>query len=100
MPRHCTYNQASAIYNVKRAVTLKEDLPELWFLCAARLLKVFYVCERFHENILNSFQLTIHGGNGYVQCSKDNNSKSRQTRVTVHVFGTLPHGALYLCEVP
>ena len=65
---------------------------------------VLYICEKFHENILNSFQLMertgVHGGNDYVQCSKGNNSKSGQIRVMVHVFCTLFHGALYLCEVP
>ena len=44
-----------------------------------------YICERFYENILISFQLTertgVHDGNDYVQCSKSNNSKSRQTEL-------------------
>ena len=69
---------------------------------------VFVFCmlshgEKFHQNIWNSFQLTkrtrIHGRNGYVQCSKGNNSKSRQTRVMVHVFCISSHNALHLCEV-
>ena len=33
------------------------------------------------------------------QCSKSSKSKSRQTRVTIHVFCMLSHGALHLCEV-
>ena len=28
----------------------------------------------------------VHGRNGYVQCSKGNNSQNRQTRVMFHVF--------------
>ena len=48
--------------------------------------------EKFHNNILNGFQLTkltwVDSRNGLVQCSKGNYSKSRQTRVTVHVFCT------------
>ena len=91
------------IYNVERAVTPKVGLPELWFLCSACRLIVLYICKRIHENISNHFQLTgwtwVHGGNGYVWCSKGNNSKSRHIRVTVHVFCTLSYGALYLCEV-
>ena len=43
---------------------------------------VLYIWEKFHENISDGFQLTeliqVHGRNGYVQCSKDNDSKSRQ----------------------
>ena len=42
---------------------------------------------------------TVHGRNGYVKCSKGNDSKSRQTRVMVHVFCTSSHSALHLCEV-
>ena len=91
------------IYDVQWATTPKVELPELWFLCSACHLMVFYNCERFHENILNSFQLIeqteVHGGNDYVQFSKGNNSKSMQIRVTVHKFCKLSHSALYLCEV-
>ena len=51
----------------------------------------------------NDFQITeqtqVHGRNGYVQCSKGNNSQSRQTRVTNHDFCTSSHGVLNLCEV-
>ena len=64
---------------------------------------VLHIPVRFHANISNGFQLTeqtlAHGGNGYVQHLKGNNSKSRQTRVMVHVFCTLSHGALYWLEV-
>ena len=63
---------------------------------------VLYICEKFHINIQNGFQLTegtqVHGRNGYVQCSKGGNSKCRQTRVTVYVFMS-SHSALHLCEV-
>ena len=60
-------------------------------------------CEKFHNNILNNFQLTewirVHGRNGYFQYSKGNISKSRQTRVRVHVFYKLSKSALLLCVV-
>ena len=66
-------------------------------------LDSLYTCEKFHNNISNCFQLTeqtwVHGRNGYVQCSKGNNSKSKQTRVTVHVFRTSSRSVLHLCEV-
>ena len=46
---------------------------------------VLFICERFHENILNTFQLVertgVDGGNDYVQCSKGNNFKSRQSEL-------------------
>ena len=60
---------------------------------------VLYICEKFHNNILKSFQLTeqipVHGRNGYLQCSKGNNSKSRQTRIMVYVFCMLSHSVLH-----
>ena len=34
----------------------------------------------------------MYGGNGHFQYSKGNNSKSRKTRVMVHVFCMLSHG--------
>ena len=34
----------------------------------------------------------MFGGNGHFQYSKGNNSKSRKTRVTVHVFCMSSHG--------
>ena len=63
-------------------------------------LIVLFICVRFYENISNNVQLTkrirVHGGNGYVQCSKGNNSKNRQTIVTDYVFCILSYGALHL----
>ena len=86
-------------FDVQRAVTPKVGKPELWFMYSAHCLIVLYICVKFHENISNCFQLTdrtrVHGRNGYVQCSKGNNSKSRKTRVTVYVSNS----ALHLCEV-
>ena len=45
---------------------------------------------KFHENISKHFydieRTQVYGGNGHFQYSKGNNSKSRKTRVTVHVF--------------
>ena len=54
-------------------------------MCSAHCLMVLYICERFHQNIWNGFQLTeqtqVHGRNGYFQCSEGSNSKSRQTKL-------------------
>ena len=50
---------------------------------------VFKVCVKFHENVLKDFKvieptrkLLTHKGH----------SKSKKTRVTVHVFSRLPYG--------
>ena len=38
-------------------------------MCSAHPLMVLYICEKFHENISDGFQLTertqVHGKNGY-----------------------------------
>ena len=66
-------------------------------------LVVLYTCEKFRENIMKRIRFVertrVCVRNGYVQCSKGNNSKSRQTRVTIHVFCTLSNCALHWWEV-
>ena len=48
------------------------------------------ICLKFHENISNGFNVTertrVCGRNGKFQCSKGNNYKSLQPRVTVLVL--------------
>ena len=70
------------IYYVQRAAAPKEVNQSYRFLCSACCLMVLYICEKFH-NISNDFQLTarkqVCGRKGYVQCSKGDNSKNRQT---------------------
>ena len=65
---------------------------------------VLYICEKFHQNIWNGFQLTqrtrVHSRNGYFQyllCSKGRNSKSRLTSVTF-LCSTHCLTVLYICE--
>ena len=76
------YMVEMAIFNVQRAITPKVGNPKLCFMCSALL----YICVKFLENISNDLQLTQrtrgHGRNDYIKCS---NSKSRKTRVMVHV---------------
>ena len=47
-----------AIFNVQRAITPKVCNPELLFLQSARRLMVLNFCVKFHENSLNSFEVT------------------------------------------
>ena len=57
----------------------------------------------YRENITNGIRIIertrVQGRNGYVQCSKGNNSKSWQIIVLVYVFCTLSDDDLHLCEV-
>ena len=47
-----------AIFNVQRAITPKVCNPELRFLRSARRLMVLNICVKFHENVLNGFEVT------------------------------------------
>ena len=97
------YMVEMAMFNFQRAITQKVGKLELQFMCSACRLTVIYICVKFLKNITNSIRVMewtgVHGRNGYVQCSKGNNSKCRLTRVMVHVFCTLSHGVLHWCEV-
>ena len=91
------------IDNVQRAVTPKAGKSELQFLCFASCIMMIYICIKFQENILISFQVKertqIFYRNHYFQSSKSHDSKSRLTRVTVLVFCTLFYDVLHLWEV-
>ena len=71
--------------------------------CSACCLLVLYICVKFCENITKIVrvmeQTGVHGRNGYVQCSKGNNSIGRKTKVMVPVFCTWSPGSLQKCEV-
>ena len=60
-------------------------------MCSARRLMVFNVCVKFHENMSSGFKVMERTRKLLTQ-KKGNNSKSRKTRVTVHVFCTSSHG--------
>ena len=47
-----------AIFNVQRAITQKLSNPELRFLRSANCLIMLNICVKFHENILNGFEVT------------------------------------------
>ena len=83
------------IYYVQSAIINQVCKPELWLLCSAHPIIVLYIRMKFHENISNDFEdiecTHVYGGNGHFQYSKSNNSKSRKTRVTVHVFCMSSH---------
>ena len=73
------YMVIMALFNVQRAITQRVGKPELRFMCTALCLIVLYICVKFRANIKNSIrvieQIRVHGRNGYVECSKGNNSK-------------------------
>ena len=75
----------------QRAITPKVGKSELRFMCSARLLMVFNVCVKFHENMSSGFKIMEWTPKICVH-TKGNNSKSRKTRVTVLVFCKSSHG--------
>ena len=68
-------------------------------MCSAPRLTVFYISMKFHENILNGFQVIEQTQNCHCQISKGNNSKNVQTRVAVLLVCTLSYNSLYVYEV-
>ena len=74
-------------------------------MCFACRLIALYICVKSHENTMYGTcirtikQTRVHGRNGCFQCSKGNNSKSRKTRVKVHMFFMSSDNALHTCEV-
>ena len=56
---------------------------ELRFLWSARCLMMLYISIKFHENILEGFEIIEQTGNDSCQISKGNNSQNVLTRVMV-----------------
>ena len=46
-----------AIFNIKRAITLKVGKQMLWFMCSACHLKVLNICFKFHENLSSGLKV-------------------------------------------
>ena len=73
------------MFNVQRAITPKVGKSELRFMCSAPCPVVLKICVTFHENVRNGISVMertrAHGRNGYIQCSKGNNSVSRQSEL-------------------
>ena len=44
-----------AIFNIQRAITLKEGKQELQFMCSACHLMVINICVKFNENMSSGF---------------------------------------------
>ena len=66
------------ITNVKfqRGITPKMYRQEIWSLFSAPPLMMLYFSTKFHENILNGFQVIEQTQNCHCQISKGNNSKN------------------------
>ena len=103
--RKGTYIWRRSLLTMFKGRKLQKQVSELQFLCFANCIIMIYICIKFQENILNSFQVTewtqiyMYYRNHYFQSSKGRNSKSRLTTVTVLVFCSSSHDALHLCEV-
>ena len=96
------YTVEMTMFNVQGIITPKVSQSDLRFMCSACRLIILHICVKFRENITKGIRVMErtreHGRNGYVQCSRGDNSVSRQTRVMIH-FCTSCHGGLHWCEV-
>ena len=77
--------------NTQRAKTPKVGIPEERFMCSACRLMVFKVCMKFHENMSSGFKV-MERTQKLLTHKKGKNSKSRKTKVTIHVFCTPSYG--------
>ena len=98
----CTQTKICTLYRIK-ALQALHCAPSL-HLHQARAITLSKMkskgrCISLSLNIINIMHHSTCVNSGYVQCSKGNRSKSRQTRVTVHVFCKSSHSNLHLCEV-
>ena len=87
------------IVKVQRVITPEMYRQELRFLWLAHCLSMLYVSMKFHENVLNRFQVIDRTRNDHCQISKGNNSKNVWAGVTILVVYTLSDDALNFCEV-
>ena len=60
---------------------------------------MLYISMKFHDTILNNFQVKEQTQDYHCQISKGNNSKNEQIRVLVLVVCLLSDDALYFYEV-
>ena len=72
---------------------------ELQFVCSARRLMMLYISIKFHENILNGFQVKEWTRIYHCRISKGNYSNNVYTKVTVGIFCMSSDDSLCFCEV-
>ena len=87
------------IFKFQRAITTKLYRQELRLLCSARHLTMLYISMKFHDNILNRFQIIERTRNNHSLISKGNNSKNVYTREIGLVVCPSCDNALYFHEV-
>ena len=70
---------------VRRGITKKIHIQELWLLCSAHCLMMLNICMKFYEHILNGFTVIERTWfchrNCFLRCSKGRNLKSINTRL-------------------
>ena len=86
---------------ISKGIPPKLYKQELWFLSSAHWLMMAYISIKFRENILNGFQVMERTRIYHCQISKENNSKTVWTRVTVYtcMLCTLSDNDLYFYGV-
>ena len=66
------------IVEFQKGIAPRMYRQEIWFFCSAPHLMMPYISTKFHENILNRFQVIEQTQNCHCQISKGNNSMYRQ----------------------
>ena len=84
---------------ISKGNNFKMYRQELQFLWSAHHLIILYMSMKFHENILNGFQVIEGTQNFHCRISIGNNSKNVLTIVTVLVLCTSSNDVSYFYEV-
>ena len=95
-----------AIFNIRRAITLKVGKQDLRFMCSTCHLMVFNICVKFHENMSSGFKVmertqklltdTHTQKENYIPHCMLTSYAEGITRVTVHVFSMSSHGLTFV----
>ena len=90
----------TATYKVQRGITKKIHKQELWFLHSACRHMVLNICMKFHEDILEGFNIIQRTQfchrNCYLQSSKGQNSKHTYPRVSFCVLHVVQCWLIFL----
>ena len=76
------------IVNTQRAITPKVGKPELWLMCSACPLMVFYICVKFRENMSSGFKVMERTRKLLTERERE---REREKTKTIY-----PHGILHM----
>ena len=93
-----THIQKRKLYTPLHAYFVCRGYNQSYGSCILHVVSWFNICVKFRESMSSSFEHMEHTQKN-CKHTKGNKSKSRKTRVMVHVFCMSSHDVSHLCEV-